>query len=110
MTAAKTLTRRGALKRLALGLALAPIAALSGRQAAAAGGTSLPLLSVDAADAKTVKYVEDAQQAKDKVPDSSCANCGLYQGASGSAQGPCQLFPGKAVKAAGWCASWAPQL
>ena len=28
----------------------------------------------------------------------------------GSAQGPCQLFPGKLVKAAGWCTGWAPQM
>jgi hypothetical protein len=110
MTEVRTLTRRGALKRLALGVALAPVAALSWRQAAAAAGASLPLLSVDAPEAKAVKYVENAQQAKDRVPDSSCANCGLYQGASGTAQGPCQLFPGKVVKAAGWCSSWAAQL
>jgi hypothetical protein len=110
MTEVRTLTRRSALKRLALGVALAPIAAASWRQAAAADAASLPLLSVDAPEAKAVNYVEDAQQAKDKGQDRTCANCGLYQGASGSTQGPCQLFPGKAVKAAGWCSSWAAQL
>ena len=110
MTEVRTLTRRSALKRLALGVALAPIAAASWRQAAAADAASLPLLSVDAPEAKAVKYVENAQQAKDRVPDSSCANCGLYQGASGSTQGPCQLFPGNAVTAAGWCSSWAAQM
>ena len=110
MTEVRTLTRRSALKRLALGVALAPVAAASWRQAAAADGGALPLLSVDAPEAKSVKYVENAAQAKGKVPDSSCANCGLYQGATGSTQGPCQLFPGKAVKAAGWCSSWAAQL
>jgi hypothetical protein len=110
MTKVRTLTRRSALKRLALGVALAPVAAASWRQAAAADDGALPLLSVDAPEAKSVKYVENAAQAKGKVPDSSCANCGLYQGATGSTQGPCQLFPGKAVKAAGWCSSWAAQL
>lgn len=110
MTAAKTLTRRGALRRLALGVALMPIAALPFRQARAADGALPALLGVDAPEAKAVKYVENAAQAKGRVPDSSCANCGLYQGASGSAQGPCQLFPGKAVRAAGWCSSWAPQM
>lgn len=109
MSETKTFTRRDALRGLALGMALAPIAAAL-RQARAGDAASLPLLSVDAPDAKAVKYVENAQQAKDKVPDSSCANCGLYQGASGSTQGPCQLFPGKAVTAAGWCSSWASQL
>ena len=110
MTDTRTITRRGVLRRLALGVALAPIAAAAWRQAAAADSTSLPLLSGDAPEAKAVKYVENAAQAKDPVPDRSCANCGLYQGASGSTQGPCQLFPGKAVKAAGWCSSWAAQL
>lgn len=109
MTESKNLTRRSALKRLALGVALAPVAAAL-RQARAGDAASLPLLSVDAPEAKAVKYVENAQQAKDRVPDSSCANCGLYQGASGSTQGPCQLFPGNAVTAAGWCSSWAAQM
>ena len=110
MSENKTLTRRSALKRLALGMELAPITVATWRQSRAADTASLPLLSVDASEAKSVKYVENAAQAPGKVPDSSCANCGLYQGPSGSAQGPCQLFPGKAVKAAGWCSSWAPQM
>lgn len=109
MTDSKTFTRRDALRGLALGMALAPIAAAS-RQARAGDAASLPLLSVDAPEAKAVKYVENAQQAKVRLPDTSCANCGLYQGAGGSTQGPCQLFPGKAVTAAGWCSSWAPQM
>ena len=109
MTGTRSFTRRDTLKRLALGMALAPIAAAL-RQTRAGDAASLPLLSVDAPEAKALKYVENAQQARDKVPGSSCANCGLYQGASGSTQGPCQLFPGKAVTAAGWCSSWAPQL
>lgn len=110
MTQRKMLTRRMVLKRLTLGVVCTPLAAAPLRQAAAADGASAPLLSVDAAEAKAVKYVESAAQAKNRVPDSSCANCGLYQGPSGSTQGPCQLFPGKAVKAGGWCSSWAPQM
>jgi High potential iron-sulfur protein len=107
MTQGKMLTRRGVLKRLALGAALAPVAAA---RSFAADVAPAALLASDAPEAKAVNYVENAAQAKNRVPDSSCANCGLYQGASGSAQGPCQLFPGKAVKAAGWCSSWAPQM
>ena len=53
---------------------------------------------------------ENARDAKGASPGSNCANCGLYQGANGSARGPCSLFPGKEVKAAGWCSSWAPQM
>jgi hypothetical protein len=107
MSHSPSLTRRRLLQRLALGASLTPLAVVGVRRAPAA---SAPLLSVDAPEARAVKYVEDARKAKGATPGSSCANCGLYQGANGSAQGPCQLFAGKDVKAAGWCSSWAPQM
>ena len=102
-----SLSRRRLLRRLALGASVAPVAAGALRTTFAA---SAPLLSVDAPEAKAVKYVENAEDAKGATAGSNCANCGLYQGPNGSAQGPCQLFPGKEVKAAGWCSSWAPQM
>ena len=37
------------------------------------------------------------------IPGQSCGNCVLYQGARGSAQGPCKIFGGQVVMAAGWC-------
>ncbi len=98
---------RRRLLRLALAVSLAPVAAGSRRSAFAAVP---PLLAVGAPEAQAVKYVEDVRQASGAIPGSNCANCGLYQGAAGSAQGPCQLFPGKQVKAAGWCTGWAPQM
>jgi high potential iron-sulfur protein len=101
-----SLSRRRLLKRLALGVSLAPAAAGGLRSALAADE---PLLSVNAPEAKAVHYVEDAKSAKEAAGN-TCATCGLYQGANGSAQGPCQLFPGKSVKAAGWCSSWAAQM
>jgi hypothetical protein len=101
-------SRRQLLKRLILGMSVAPLAAVSVRAALAA--SSAPLLQVGAPEAKAVKYVEDAKQAKGANPGSNCANCALYQGANGSSQGPCQLFPGKDVKAIGWCSSWAAQM
>jgi hypothetical protein len=101
-----SLSRRRLLQRLALGASVAPLAAGARRSVAAAA----PLLSVNAPEAKAVRYVEDAKDAQGASPGSNCANCGLYQGPNGSTQGPCQLFPGKAVKAAGWCSSWAPQM
>jgi hypothetical protein len=110
MAEGKILTRRSVLKRLTLGAVVAPAAAAFIPRSVATDAASVPPLAVDAPEAKAVKYVENAALAKDRVPDSSCANCGLYQGAAGAAQGPCQLFPGKSVKAAGWCSSWAPQL
>jgi High potential iron-sulfur protein len=107
----KTFTRRSVLRRAALALPLIPLAAVSSRQALAnAAAGALPLLSSDDPQAKQLKYVTDAKQASAAKPDSTCANCALYQGSYGSAQGPCQIFPGKAVKAAGWCSAWAPQM
>ena len=99
-------SRRQLLRRVALGASLGPLVALPVRQLIAAQ----PLLSVSAAAAKAVSYVEDAHQAKGAARGDTCANCALYQGASGSAQGACQIFPGKDVKAAGWCSSWAAQM
>ncbi len=96
-------SRRRLLKRLTLGVALAPVAASLWRQALAADG---PLVSPDDPTAKALKYVSDVSQSKDAKPGSSCANCQFYQGAAGSAQGPCLVFTGKSVKATGWCSSW----
>ena len=97
------LSRRQLLERLAVGVALA--GGLSTARPADA-----PSLAADAPEAKALKYVENARDAKGATPGSSCANCGLYQGKDGSAAGPCQLFPGKLVKAAGWCTGWVPQM
>jgi High potential iron-sulfur protein len=99
-------SRRQFLGRLMLGTALAPLASAR----LAVGATAdLPLLSPEDPAAQKVKYTEDATK-KSAVKDNNCSNCALYEGAYKSAQGPCQLFPGKHVKAAGWCSSWAPQL
>ncbi len=96
-----------ARRRLLHGLLAAACGSpLAARQAFAASA----LLRVDAPEARAVKYVEDAKDAPGAGPGNRCANCALYQGPEGSARGPCQLFPGREVKAAGWCSSWAPQL
>jgi hypothetical protein len=100
--------RRRLLERLVLGAAALPLA--EGVWRAAPAQPAATLLAVDAPEAKAVHYVEDAKDAPGATPGSRCGNCGLYQGASGTTQGPCQLFPGKEVKEAGWCSSWAPQI
>jgi hypothetical protein len=99
--------RRRVLQRLALAVPLTLLASRRGPQAAPA---LQPLLDVTSPQARAVKYVEDAKQAGGAAQGHSCADCGLYQGANGSIQGACQLFPGKDVKAGGWCSSWAPQM
>lgn len=101
----RSLARRRLLQRLALGVSLAALGTKPRARAAAAA-----LLDAASPEARAVKYVEDAARASGATPGSTCANCGLYQGAAGSKQGPCQLFPGKDVKAGGWCTSWAPQM
>ena len=96
-------SRRRLLKSVSLGVALAPIAGAALRSAWAA---DLPLLTGDDPTAKALNYVPDASKASGAKPGSKCDNCKLYQGAAGAAQGGCLLFPGKAVKSGGWCASW----
>src|SRR4029077_676097 len=96
-------SRRRLLKRVTLGLALMPIATVPFRIAVA---DDLPLVTSDDPTAKALKYVSDARKSSDDKPGSKCANCGFCQGAAGSAQAGCPLFPGKSVKATGWCSSW----
>ena len=97
-----SLSRRRLLQNLSIGVPLLHLGV--------AVAADAPLLSPDAKEAKAVKYVEDASQAKARAPGSTCANCGLYQGHAGAPTGPCQIFAGKTVKAGGWCSSWAPQM
>jgi hypothetical protein len=94
--------------RLALAVPFTVLAAVRPRAADAA--PAAPPVDPGSAEAKAVKYVEDAARASGATAGNRCATCALYQGADGSTQGPCQIFPGKAVKAAGWCSSWAPQM
>jgi High potential iron-sulfur protein len=97
-------SRRQLLTSLTLSMALLPLA---GTLTAANAAADAPLVAADDATAKALKYVGDASKAADAKPGSKCANCTLYQGAAGSVQGGCLLFPGKSVKAGGWCSSWA---
>ena len=85
--------------------------AQSGREARA---DDMPHLSEDDAMAKAMRYTNDASTVdaasrNNPAADQNCANCALVQGADGDAWRPCQIFPGKAVAAAGWCSVWAPK-
>jgi hypothetical protein len=96
-------SRRRLLRNVTLSMALIPIAWTSADLTVAADA---PLLKVDDPAAKALKYTPDASKSAAAKPGSKCANCSNYQGAAGSEQGGCLLFPGKSVKAAGWCSSW----
>ncbi|HEY3808763.1 MAG TPA: high-potential iron-sulfur protein [Steroidobacteraceae bacterium] len=104
MTAPLNRERRALLRRLALGLAVAPAAAAVFRPAR--GADKLPMLSESDPAAKAEQYVEDASRAKGAQSGALCSNCSIYDGAQGADAGTCTLFPGKLVKANGWCKSW----
>jgi hypothetical protein len=101
------ISRRQLFRNVALAAGVAPFAILG---TSAAWGAEGPLLNPADPAAKAVKYVEEASRAKGASAGSTCANCALYLGVADSAQGPCQIFAGKQVKAAGWCSSWAAQM
>ena len=105
-------SRRDAVKMMMGGLAAVPLMNLVGM--AAAQAEDMP--HVDEATDPTaiaLKYKHDAAASeRDAVArpgkpaaEQNCANCQFIQAADGDWR-PCQLFPGKAVAAAGWCASW----
>jgi len=102
MSAEQDGRRRKLLKQCLCATALVPFAGLWADQVRAA---QLPLLRTDEPAAKKLNYTESAQ-----TKEKNCGSCALYQGSYGSAQGPCQIFPGKQVKASGWCESWEPQI
>ncbi len=92
-------------------VAAAGVLVVPGREAQAA---DLPHLSEDDPMAKAMKYTHDASTVdpstrNNPAPDQHCANCALVQGEDGAEWRPCQIFPGKAVNAAGWCSVWAPK-
>jgi hypothetical protein len=103
VSAPEDLSRRRLFKRLALAASLGALASVPLRAAEA------PLIAEDDPQAKAVKYVEDGTKVKEAAGN-RCDTCSLYQGRDGAPQGGCQIFKGKDVKAAGWCASWAPQM
>ena len=109
MAAKQDQTRRTFIRTWVLGALPAAVSLAAVSSTARAATADLPLLSPDDPTARKVKYTEDASQAK--APNGNkCSNCALYEGTYNSTQGPCQIFPGKHVKAAGWCSSWAPQI
>ena len=103
------LSRRRLLQGALVGIAAVPAVTLIARNAHA-----YELLSESDPTAKSLAYVGDAGRV---VPASNptfkagqhCANCMQYTGKAGAAEGPCNIFPNKNVKAAGWCKVWVPK-
>ena len=85
-------SRRAILK----GLVAIPVVAIAGFHSTSYAA----MLSADDPTAKALSYTD-----KSTTAGQTCANCSLYQGGT-AATGPCPIFPGKDVAAAGWCKSW----
>lgn len=72
-----------------------------------ASAEDLPHQTTDDPTAKALNYTEDATSAPaPHQAGQACSNCNFFQGGA-AAYGPCQIFPGKAVNAKGWCAGYA---
>jgi hypothetical protein len=67
----------------------------------------LPHQTLDDPTAKALNYTEDASKAPaPHQAGQNCANCNFFHGGA-TGFGPCDLFPGKAVNAGGWCTGYA---
>ena len=84
------------------------------RPSSEARAEGMPQLSEDDPVAKSMRYTHDASTVDpasraNPAAEQNCANCALVQGEDGEEWRPCQIFPGKAVNANGWCSVWAPK-
>ncbi len=86
------ISRRSILK----GIVSIPVVAIAGFQSTSYAA----MVTLDDPTAKALAYTD-----KSTTAGQSCSNCQLYQGGT-AATGPCTIFPGKDVAAAGWCKSW----
>ncbi|MDP1688059.1 high-potential iron-sulfur protein [Hydrogenophaga sp.] len=91
--------------------ALTASGALAASSLALSQTAAAPMVKDTDANAVALGYKADGSKTDTKkypkyAASQNCANCALYQGAAGSEAGPCPLFAGKQVAAAGWCASW----
>lgn len=110
------LNRRRFIQLGLAGLASVPAASLVYRHVSAADADA-PLVDENDPAAVAIGYVHDAQKVDvDRFPKRAgesgasqfCHNCVLYQGQGTDGVGGCSIFPGRNVKAAGWCNAWAP--
>lgn len=115
----KNTERRDFLKQLALVVASLPFIgkvtdALAGLPQGATEVTATDPTAVAlgyVADAKKADEKKYGQKAKDaKAGKQKCSSCMFYAAAKDNKEyGNCQLFPGKVVRAAGWCNSYNPK-
>jgi hypothetical protein len=92
---------------------MAPPAAADASTPTTAGAPTaeLPLLQTSDPTAVALGYIEVANQVDGSkfqtyAAGQACNNCQLFGGYAGDEKGPCPLFAGKAVLAAGWCSGY----
>ena len=96
-------SRRRFFRITAVGLAAAPLAS------ALMSGVAHAVDTVKESDptAKALGYAVDATKAAKRTDKTAtCANCSLFTGKAGAADGPCAIFQGNLVSAKGWCTAW----
>jgi hypothetical protein len=98
MIMTKNITRRALVFR---GLVVGSIIPVSQTIISSVVRAESPSLDPNDPTAKALGYITQSTK-----PAEKCSNCSQFQGNGGSAQGPCTIFPGKSVAAAGWCMSW----
>jgi hypothetical protein len=111
----RTIPRRAVLRAAVCGATLVPASILWQRAsaaAAAAAATAVPMVDGTDPTAQALGYVPNATKVDPKtnptyMAGQHCAVCAQFQGKATDKQGPCVLFPGKQVYAAGWCRGWA---
>lgn len=80
---------------------------LTGSLSRVARADDLPHLDTSDPTAQALKYTDDNTKAGPPHQEGqACASCNFFSGGT-AAYGPCQLFPGKAVNAKGWCSGYA---
>lgn len=94
--------RRKFVSLMSAGAAVIPVSALVASLPSRAADVAA--VDPESAQAKALQYVAESEK-----EGQGCYNCALYTGAEGSDMGPCVLFPGAAVMAAGWCSAFAPK-
>ncbi|MGQ7843986.1 high-potential iron-sulfur protein [Granulosicoccus sp. 3-233] len=94
--------RRKFVSMLGASAAVIPVSALVASLPSRADDA--PVVDPESAQAQALQYVSETE-----IPEQMCSNCTLYTGAEGEDKGPCPLFPGSSVMAAGWCSAYVPK-
>jgi len=104
------ISRRQALKNLALGAGTLLVAGTAARADTPKGAnySSLPHVTPNDPVAVSLSYHENAKTVEAAKfptykPDQHCGSCLQLTGNEGDTWRPCNLFPGKLVNAGGWC-------